>query len=60
MNENCLAQPLETQASDSTGFRSFKQIIVELDQSITAYNKIVVEDPMLKILLPDVCLWAVW
>ena len=27
---SCLARPLETQASDSTGFRSFKQIIVEL------------------------------
>ena len=50
MNENCLAQPLETQASDSTGFRSFKQIIVELDQSITAYNKIVVEDPITRCL----------
>ena len=42
MNGSCLARSLETQASDSTGFRSFKQIIVELDQSITAYNKIVV------------------
>ena len=50
MNENCLARPLETQASDSTGFRSFKQIIVELDQSITAYNKIVVEDPITRCL----------
>ena len=50
MNENCLAQPLETQASDSTGFRSFKQFIVELDQSITAYNKIVVEDPITRCL----------
>ena len=50
MNENCLAQPLETQASDSTGFRSFKQIIVELDQSITAYNKVVVEDPVTRCL----------
>ena len=50
MNEKCLAQPLETQASDSTGFRSFKQIIVELDQSITAYNKIVVEDPITRCL----------
>ena len=45
MNENCLAQPLETQASDSTGFRSFKQFIVEWDQSKSAYDKIVVEDP---------------
>ena len=46
----CLARTLETQASDSTGFRSFKQIIVELDQSITAYNKIVVEDPITRCL----------
>ena len=45
MNENCLARPLETQASDSTGFRSFKQFIVEWDQSKSAYDKIVVEDP---------------
>ena len=30
MNENCLAQPLETQASDSTGFRSFKQVLVSV------------------------------
>ena len=50
INGSCLAQPLETQASDSTGFRSFKQIIVELDQSITAYNKIVVEDPITRCL----------
>ena len=47
---SCLARTLETQASDSTGFRSFKQIIVELDQSITAYNKIVVEDPITRCL----------
>ena len=45
MNDNCLARPLETQASDSTGFRSFKQFIVEWDQSKSAYDKIVVEDP---------------
>ena len=45
MNENCVARPLETQASDSTGFRSFKQFIVEWDQSKSAYDKIVVEDP---------------
>ena len=50
INGSCLARPLETQASDSTGFRSFKQIIVELDQSITAYNKIVVEDPITRCL----------
>ena len=31
INGSCLARSLETQASDSTGFRSFKQIIVELD-----------------------------
>jgi hypothetical protein len=45
MIKNCLARPLETQASDSTGFRSFKQFIVEWDQSKSAYDKIVVEDP---------------
>ena len=45
INGSCLARPLETQASDSTGFRSFKQFIVEWDQSKSAYDKIVVEDP---------------
>ena len=45
MKGSCLARPLETQASDSTGFRSFKQFIVEWDQSKSAYDKIVVEDP---------------
>ena len=50
INGSCLARSLETQASDSTGFRSFKQIIVELDQSITAYNKVVVEDPVTRCL----------
>jgi len=46
MNENYLARPLETQASDSTGFRSFKQFIVEWDESKRAYDKIVAEDPL--------------
>ena len=45
INGSCLARPLETQALDSTGFRSFKQFIVEWDQSKSAYDKIVVEDP---------------
>ena len=45
INGSCLARSLETQASDSTGFRSFKQFIVEWDQSKSAYDKIVVEDP---------------
>ena len=45
MKGSCLACSLETQASDSTGFRSFKQFIVEWDQSKSAYDKIVVEDP---------------
>ena len=45
MNGSCLARSLETQALEGTGFRSFKQFIVEWDQSKSAYDKIVVEDP---------------
>ena len=41
MNENCLARPLETQASDSTGFRSFKQIIVCI-VSFKRYNNLII------------------
>ena len=45
INGSCLARSLETQALEGTGFRSFKQFIVEWDQSKSAYDKIVVEDP---------------
>ena len=34
MNENCLARPLETKASDSTGFQNELLLcIMELDES---------------------------
>ena len=46
MEGSCLPRQLETQASDSTGFRSFKQFIVEWDESKTAYDTIVAEDPL--------------
>ena len=37
----CLARGLETQASDSTGFRtSLRQLISHLDESQQAYDKI--------------------
>ena len=43
---SCLARRLETQASDSTGFRySLKQFIEYLDESKTAYDRIPVDDP---------------
>lgn len=39
MKGACLARSLETQASDSTGFRySLKQFIEYLDESKTAYS----------------------
>ena len=42
---SCLTRPLETQASESTGFRnSLKQLIVDLDASKTAYGTISVDD----------------
>ena len=46
MKGACLAHSLETQASDSTGFRNLKQFIVEWDESKTAYDTIVAEDPL--------------
>jgi len=43
---SCLTRSLETQASDSTGFRySLKQFIEYLDESKTAYDRIPVDDP---------------
>ena len=43
---SCLARRLETQASDSTGFRySLKQFVEYLDESKTAYDRIPVDDP---------------
>ena len=41
MKGACLARSLETQASDSTGFRySLKQFVEYLDESKTAYDRI--------------------
>ena len=59
-NGSCLARPLETQASDSTGFRtSLRQFIVDLDESQTAYDKIVVDDPGTKCLfVASMVKWA--
>lgn len=46
MKGACLARRLETQASDSTGFRySLKQFIEDLDESKAAYDQIKVDDP---------------
>ena len=60
MKGSCLARPLETQASDSTGFRtSLRQFIVDLDESQTAYDKIVVDDPGTKCLfVASMVKWA--
>lgn len=60
MNGACLAQSLETQASDSTGFRnSLKQLIVDLDASKTAYGTISVDDPGTKCLfVASLMKWA--
>ena len=57
---SCLARPLETQASDSTGFRtSLRQFIVDLDESQRAYDKIVVDDPGTKCLfVASMVKWA--
>lgn len=56
----CLAQGLETQASDSTGFRnSLKQLIVDLHASKTAYGTISVDDPSTKCLfVASLMKWA--
>lgn len=60
MKGSCLARPLETKASDSTGFRtSLRQFIVDLDESQTAYDKIVVDDPGTKCLfVASMVKWA--
>ena len=56
----CLARGLETQASDSTGFRtSLRQFIMHLDESQTAYDKIAVDDPGTKCLfVASMVKWA--
>ena len=47
MNENCLARPLETKASDSTGFQNELLLcIMELDESKMAYDTTFVDFPL--------------
>ena len=60
MNGSCLTRGLETQASDSTGFRtSLRQLIMHLDESQTAYDKIAVDDPGTKCLfVASMVKWA--
>ena len=60
MKGACLARGLETQASDSTGFRtSLRQLIMHLDESQTAYDKIAVDDPGTKCLfVASMVKWA--
>ena len=49
MKGSCLARSLETQALDSTGFRtSLRQFISHLDESQKAYDMIAVDDPATK------------
>lgn len=55
----CLARPLETQASDSTGFPNLKKMIVDLYESKTAYETISVDDPGTKCLfVASLIKWA--
>ena len=60
MKGSCLARSLETKASDSTGFRtSLRQLIMHLDESQTAYDKIAVDDPGTKCLfVASMVKWA--
>ena len=60
MNGSCLTRGLETQASDSTGFRtSLRQLISHLDESQQAYDKIAVDDPGTKCLfVASMVKWA--
>ena len=60
LNGSCLTRGLETQASDSTGFRtSLRQFIMHLDESQTAYDKIAVDDPGTKCLfVASMVKWA--
>ena len=60
INGSCLTRGLETQASDSTGFRtSLRQLISHLDESQQAYDKIAVDDPGTKCLfVASMVKWA--
>ena len=60
INGSCLARSLETQALEGTGFRtSLRQFISHLDESQTAYDKIVVDDPGTKCLfVASMVKWA--
>ena len=60
MKGSCLARPLETKASDSTGFRtSLRQFISHLDESQKAYDMIAVDDPGTKCLfVASMVKWA--
>ena len=60
LNGSCLTRGLETQASDSTGFRtSLRQLISHLDESQQAYDKIAVDDPGTKCLfVASMVKWA--
>ena len=60
MKGSCLACSLETQASDSTGFRtSLRQFISHLDESQKAYDMIAVDDPGTKCLfVASMVKWA--
>ena len=60
MKGSCLARSLETQASDSTGFRtSLRQFISHLDESQKAYDMIAVDDPATKCLfVASMVKWA--
>ena len=60
MKGSCLARSLETQALDSTGFRtSLRQFISHLDESQKAYDMIAVDDPATKCLfVASMVKWA--
>ena len=60
MKGSCLACSLETQASDSTGFRtSLRHFISHLDESQKAYDMIAVDDPGTKCLfVASMVKWA--
>ena len=56
---SCLARPLETQASDSTGFQNLSKMIVDLYESKVAYEEISVNDPGIKCLfMASLIKWA--
>ena len=60
MKGSCLARSLETQALDSTGFRtSLRHFISHLDESQKAYDTIAVDDPATKCLfVASMVKWA--